>query len=184
MLKLQPLEAFEVYYTLLEWYCKQFNVKNYLEIGCAAGGLTARIAPLVERAYGVDVRMFPEWGDYLHLNKEDNLAFADQGSDFFFEKSVPIIKKEFDLVLIDGDHSEDQVAKDVLNSLGSLAIGGLIVMHDTLPPDREHIAPELCGTAYKVVQQLRANSSLQTFTFPVMYGITLVGRRGVGFPWS
>jgi predicted O-methyltransferase YrrM len=53
-------------------------------------------------------------------------------SDAFFERSMV----KFDVIFIDGLHEEHQVDRDIVNSLQHLNPGGIIVLHDCLPPRR------------------------------------------------
>jgi hypothetical protein len=54
-------------------------------------------------------------------------------SDFFSKKNGP-----FDLVFIDGIHTEVAVLTDITNALANLSAGGIIVLHDCMPPDAWH----------------------------------------------
>jgi hypothetical protein len=54
-------------------------------------------------------------------------------SDDFFENT----NKKYDLIFIDGDHTEKQVTKDIENALFALTENGRIVLHDSLPPNKE-----------------------------------------------
>ena len=55
-------------------------------------------------------------------------------SDEFFAQN----RDWFDVVLIDGLHTEAQVTRDIDNAHRCLARGGAIVVHDCLPPDAWH----------------------------------------------
>lgn len=55
-------------------------------------------------------------------------------SDEFFAHN----QEEFDLIFIDGLHTEEQVLKDIVNACRCLATGGIIVLHDCMPPDAWH----------------------------------------------
>lgn len=55
-------------------------------------------------------------------------------SDKFFRLS----NERFDLILIDGLHTEEQTLKDMRNSLKCLSKNGVLVVHDCLPPDKWH----------------------------------------------
>jgi hypothetical protein len=46
--------------------------------------------------------------------------------------------EQFDLIFIDGLHTEEQVTRDIANAHACLAAGGLIVLHDCMPPDAWH----------------------------------------------
>ena len=58
-------------------------------------------------------------------------------SDTFFKEAFDT----FDVIFIDGSHDEPQVDRDIANSLLRLNPGGVIIMHDCLPPDEWHQRP-------------------------------------------
>ena len=58
-------------------------------------------------------------------------------SDEFFRAS----DESFDLIFIDGFHEDEQVGRDIRNALGHLNPGGIVVIHDCLPPDEWHQRP-------------------------------------------
>jgi hypothetical protein len=58
-------------------------------------------------------------------------------SDTFFKEALDT----FDVIFIDGSHDEPQVDRDIANSLLRLNPGGVIIMHDCLPPDEWHQRP-------------------------------------------
>jgi hypothetical protein len=72
---------------------------------------------------------------------------------------------KWDCIFIDGLHLAEQVERDVVNSIGHLAEGGTIVMHDCSPPHpmiaREVYQPdypvpaEWCGTTWKAFYKFR-----------------------------
>ena len=65
-------------------------------------------------------------------------------SDEFFDNN----KLFFDIIFIDGDHREEQVTPDILNSLKCLNKCGMIVLHDLLPPTEQHQTAEYNGGAW------------------------------------
>lgn len=158
----------------MTWYCGWYKPK-YLEIGCLAGDLCASLNTTV--AVGVDINEHPDWDTYTR--RYEHVHFYHTDSDSFFRLN----KDKFDLVFIDGDHAHEQVLRDVQHSLSALNEDGLICMHDTWPPDMGYTDPKLCGTAYKTAKILRHMPSLEVYTFPVTFGLTLVGRVGRDFPW-
>jgi len=63
------------------------------------------------------------------IEVSDSSQWFEMTSDEFFQKR----RDKFDIIFIDGLHMEDQVDKDIENSLKRLRKGGLIVLHDTHP---------------------------------------------------
>lgn len=57
-------------------------------------------------------------------------------SDDFFSKLPEDVK--YDIIFIDGLHVEEQVDKDIQNSLNHLSDNGIIVLHDCNPPTEWH----------------------------------------------
>jgi hypothetical protein len=99
-----------------------FDYKSYLEIGVSNPDINFdRIK--VEKKYGVD----PEpTQPVTHQMKSD---------DFFAQNN-----ETFDLIFVDGYHVDDQVTRDIANSLKCLNPNGAIVVHDCNPLKREHQA--------------------------------------------
>ncbi|KIT17940.1 class I SAM-dependent methyltransferase [Jannaschia aquimarina] len=94
--------------------------KSYLEIGVRrTGAMFENIN--VEARTGVD---------------PDPNAKADHcmTSDAFFAQNA----RTFDIVFIDGNHTGEQVRKDIENSLAALSPNGVIVLHDMNPPSMFH----------------------------------------------
>jgi|TARA_R110000744_G_scaffold182756_2_gene302062 hypothetical protein len=83
-------------------------------------------------------------------------------SDVYFES---ISKDEtFDIIFIDGLHHDDQVIKDIENSLKILNTGGTIVVHDCLPTtekqqERDDHGGVWLGDVWKGIAYLRINRS-------------------------
>lgn len=95
---------------------------DYLEIGVRDGECFKEIK--CANKIGVDPN--PSSSDTTHK----------MTSDEFFESWDE--SKKFDLIFIDGLHIEDQVDKDIQNSLKFLKEGGYIVLHDCNPPTSFH----------------------------------------------
>lgn len=63
-------------------------------------------------------------------------TFHGPSDEFFAQNSA-----EFDLIFIDGLHTEEQVLKDIRHAERCLAAGGAVVLHDCMPPDAWHQRP-------------------------------------------
>lgn len=167
-------EPMEFYKTFLEWYINQVKAESYLEVGCADGGLVYRLldkCPSLGRAVGVDIAKH-------NRNNAPKATFFHLPSDDFFDQN----KHTFDVVLVDGDHSAVQAFTDANNALSALSPNGLVLMHDTWPPDAEHTRTGACGDAWKAAELLHDYENLHVFTFPVTFGLTLV-RKVEERPW-
>lgn len=124
---------------------KKYDYKSYLEIGTLTGKCFSEIK--IDHKISVDpVKRF-------------SLLNYEMTSDEFF-----IINNEnFDIILIDGLHLEEQCSKDIFNSLLILNPNGSIVVHDCLPPKEEYIDPKMAekvtgpwwGTVFRSIIELR-----------------------------
>lgn len=130
---------------------KKHNYKTYLEIGVrnpkdCFNHINCELKHGVDPGYEGN---FP-------------VTFRMTSDDFF--KTKP---SKYDLIFIDGSHIDEQVERDILNSLEYLNEGGTIVMHDCSPPspyharenylDRSTIAGGYWnGTTWKAVVKVRS----------------------------
>jgi hypothetical protein len=96
----------------INFLIKEFNYKNYLEIGCAFDECFNLID--INNKVGVD----PVRGGTIRKTSND----------FFLEN-----KDNFDIIFIDGLHHCDQVLLDIKNSINILNNEGIIIVHDCNP---------------------------------------------------
>lgn len=110
--------------------------------------------------------------NYNHINAEikhgvDPKPLSDvthkMTSDEFFKQNDSSV---YDLIFIDGLHTEEQSYQDVSNALKHLNDGGVIVMHDCNPPDKHYVRPlseykggGWCGGVYRAY--IRSRFELQ-----------------------
>lgn len=83
-------------------------------------------------------------------------------SDDFFNQLAEDVK--YDIIFIDGLHQEEQVSKDIYNSLKHLRPNGTIVVHDCLPSsermqERENHGGEWTGDVWKAIAKLKSYRS-------------------------
>jgi predicted O-methyltransferase YrrM len=119
---------------------RNIEIENYLEIGCAAGGLTYVIDHFFKpkRIVLVD--------DEKHIRHKLSQTVL---KDISYQKIVGDSQSEstrlqlfnldlrFDIIFVDGDHSYKGVKKDTINYLPLLKKRGLIIFHD--------VAEKTCG---------------------------------------
>jgi len=99
-------------------------------------------------------------------------------SDTFFSQNT----KAFDIVFIDGLHEEDQVDRDIAHTLSSLTPGGVIVIHDALPPSEWYQRPKAefhpgeawNGTVWKSVLKAFSVSPIRCFVVDVDWGCAVI----------
>lgn len=151
---------------ILNLIAKRRRVKQYLEIGVRnpQDNFDKIVCP--ERS-AVDPRpcSLPAFGSTWEL-------FCMTSDQFF----ALYPERQFGLVFVDGDHSQEQATRDVAHALASLrwSLGGTIVMHDCNPPDEAHTSGGLCGTVYRAFLQCRANRHLDCYCVDCDYGVGIV----------
>jgi hypothetical protein len=105
-------------------------------------------------------------------------ALILQTSDFFFAFN----KAKFDLVLVDGMHTEKQVARDIQNSIKILNDGGWIICHDMNPTEElqqteQYYGGAWSGTCWRAFVELRrTRSDLYMAVVDTDYGCGIITR--------
>ena len=144
---------------LINYLIKTYNFKTYLEIGLDDGYNFKRIE--CESKESVDPYFQDDHSKY-DLTFNDDLPYEIKSmltyrmtSDDFFKQN----NKTYDIIFIDGLHTEEQVGKDIINSLKILNSPGFIVVHDCLPRSYEaqlipRIQGEWNGTVWKAIVEL------------------------------
>lgn len=95
-------------------------------------------------------------------------------SDVFFSHNT----ENFDIIFIDGLHTEEQAGRDIINSLKFLNKGGVVLCHDTLPYTEEmQIVPriQVCwvGDVWKSISELYKQSIMYS-TIDFETGVTII----------
>lgn len=116
---------------------KTYGYKTYLEIGTQFGQCFEEIE--IEHKVCIDP------------NKVYEKLTHEMTSDQFFEQN----KETFDIIFVDGLHTEEQTTIDIHNSLKVLNEGGTIVVHDCLPHCEEFIKICWNGTVFRSIIDLR-----------------------------
>ena len=158
---------------------EKYNYQTYLEIGLGDGRNYLRINcrhkecvdPYegdFDRNYSVDVNEFIR----------EHILTYQMTSDEFFETEGR--DKKYDLIFIDGLHMEEQVDRDILNSLRHLNEGGRVVVHDCLPfskeaqlPVEERIDGNWNGTVWKSIPKL-ALMGIEYFVVDTDFGCGII----------
>lgn len=99
-------------------------------------------------------------------------------SDDFFKKKI--ITRPLAVALIDGGHEYETVKRDFWNIVPFIEETGAIFLHDTNPPNEEYMDNNLCGTGYKLRQEIEQNDDFDVFTFvrsAINVGLTMVRKR-------
>jgi len=148
--------------TIINSLIKKNGYKSYLEIGCQNNRNFNVI--VCKKKTGVD----PVKGGTVTLP-----------SDIFFRGAIKG-KEKFDIIFIDGDHTKEQVAKDIKNSLSCLSPGGTIVVHDLNPSTFEmqavpRIQKAWTGNGWEAWVKMRMeNKNLLMCCFEGDYGVGII----------
>lgn len=96
-------------------------------------------------------------------------------SDEFFEKHAH--KHQLDVIFIDGDHSREQVKKDIANSLDVIDPKGTIILHDMNPGNKDMLNPRICDNGWEAFAELRTTrDDLNMFTYHEDCGVGVIQR--------
>jgi hypothetical protein len=109
-------------------------------------------------------------------------------SDEFFASGLGLDR--YDLIFIDGLHTEDQCRRDLENAVARLSDRGRIVAHDMNPPTEWHQRPleqfnggDWNGPVWKALVRFRADHpEFEVYTFDFDWGVALVRRRAEDSP--
>ena len=120
------------------------GVRSYLEVGCREGDSLRQIVAnsvIIDRVVVCDV-WGPMYGGTGRGNSDhiqwmlNGLLYT--GSRLFLDgdskETVPTLREQFDVVLVDGDHSPAGALADLTNCWGLVASGGQLVFHDIRHP--------------------------------------------------
>lgn len=92
----------------------------------------------------------------------------------FIQKMSVDFMKEFDdtpsVVLIDADHSYDVAKQEFDFFYDKLCVGGVIFLHDTMPPGEAYLTETACGDVYLLRQELEQRQDLDCLTWPYTAG--------------
>ncbi len=135
--------------------------KTYLELGCDDDNSFKKIN--VDFKIGVD--------PYSGGNFKGT-------SDFFFSQN----NKKFDCIFIDGLHEYNQVCRDIQNSLNFLNVGGIILLHDTLPTTlHQQAVPRYKmmwnGDVWKAIVNFRTKLDCDIITCKIDQGVSLIQKN-------
>ena len=156
--------------SIINHLIQKYKLSKYLEIGVRKGENFNKIN--VNFKVGVDPNP-------LFENKN---LFKEKSDNFF-----KLNKNTFDIIFIDGLHLENQVDKDIKNSLKCLSKNGFILLHDCNPPSEFHQRenyeidgkfPAWNGTVWKSFAKLRMfDSSLSLSCINCDWGIGIIKKK-------
>jgi len=150
------------------------KLDSYLELGVCKGTTFNMVAPLARRACAVDIDELV--GERIKGNA--NASFFNVTTDRFFD----IHKEKHDLIFIDADHHSARCKQDLINALTVINDGGLILMHDTYPPN-EDCRDNHCHDTWTVAVWAK-EQGLECVTLPFYYGITIIRVASKHLVWE
>lgn len=89
-------------------------------------------------------------------------------TDQFFEKNVDL----FDIIFIDANHDYSFVLNDFNNSVDISR--EWIILHDMIPPNKEHTRAGLCSDSYKLLYYIKNNTQFEIYTLDSNFGLTFI----------
>lgn len=150
---------------IINFLIKKYGFKKYLEIGVRNPSDNFNNVNIGIK-HGVD----PE---------PKGVVTHKMTSDEFFRRNDSAI---YDIIFIDGLHTEEQVSIDINNALNHLSDGGVIVLHDCNPPSKHYIRTHdeylkngggWCGTGFRAF--INAKFSLSNYGSYVINEETGIG---------
>jgi len=144
-------------YDIINKLIRKYGYKTYLEIGTQHGNAFTKID--IPHKVCVDpIKCF------------EHLTYEMTSDDFFNQN-----KETFDIIFVDGLHTEEQCTIDINNSLKILNKGGTIVVHDCLPHCEEFIQVCWNGTVFRSIIDLRYNNpNLSIFVVDTDHGCGVI----------
>jgi predicted O-methyltransferase YrrM len=140
----------ESLYRFLASHCRERSPERYLEIGTRDGGSLTVVrenSSALRRIVCADT-WGGQWGGSgrgSHDHIEQLLALRlYTGSVQFLDgdsmQTIPTLREQFDLVLVDGDHSAEGARADLENVWPLVAAGGCMAFHDITHPAHPYLA--------------------------------------------
>jgi len=159
----------------------------YVEIGIEQGGtfklLHEEQTKNGRKALGCDV-MQPEnpfW-------QSERLPDAQYG--MFSTQFIWLLRDaSVGLAFIDANHLVEEVRADLRAMSAKMAVNGILLLHDTYPPDMACEHGNFCGDGWKLIPQLLHDSwfvsEFELVTLPAQYGLTIMRKhRGRHLAWN
>jgi hypothetical protein len=82
----------------------------------------------------LEISMRDQIAEFRYVQSNYKKLVSPQTYQAFFQNNT----EKFDIIFIDGLHTEEQVLKDLHHAFACLATNGMIILHDCMPPDAWH----------------------------------------------
>lgn len=165
--------------------------RRYLELGVKDGfcfhAIAAETKVAVDPQFAFRVPLLARLRTTARAT--DGALYFPTTSDAFFARHGARLAP-FDVVFVDGLHTDEQAARDIENALVVLQPGGLVVVHDCNPQSEAASLPSLAdaartdgftgdwnGDVYRAIVRLRARGDLDVAVIDADQGVGLV-RQG------
>ena len=139
---------------------KLFKPKVYCEFGVKKGYTFNAIAPLVEKAIGVDIIESP-------VVKLPNVQFYKMRTTLFESMWFSNNGEKIDFLFIDADHSFKAIITDISLMTRHLnPFTSLVFLHDTYPIKPELLAHGYCNDAWRAAREIKSWKDFEIVTLP------------------
>ena len=132
--KIKRTELYNIHYSAMDQYCKEYKRCDYLDIGTNYGHSAFQAWTTFEPKSMVlcdlfnDKRMIPFVERTLVvIGCTSHVTFVSGDTEFSLEKYKD---KKFDVILVDGDHTIRGAMRDLRNAWEMLANGGILIFDD------------------------------------------------------
>jgi len=120
-----PQQRFSELNPFLEFFIKDTNCNNALEIGTGNGGLTYILSTLFDKVVTIDIM------NEVQYEKDNIIRLIANSHNLSSQEWEKIVQfYPYDLIFIDGDHSYEGVKHDFLLFKPLLKTSGIITLHD------------------------------------------------------
>jgi len=168
-------------YELIKNIAIMTETNTYVELGTRGFEQINRIVPYVKRAIGVDKVLNDSWKEKMDSRIEFYLMSTDEYIEGMGMK-IPWI----DTLFIDADHSHEQSYKDFVNYHPHVVPNGIILLHDSYPPEQKYISPSYCGGVYQTAWKIRTEwkEEFEICTIPGSFGVSVIRKANKQLMWK
>lgn len=142
----------------------------YLELGCLEGATLKKVAPHCGKALGIDHKAEPVADNGFTIIRADTVWFLEQ-----------LKADSVEMVFLDSSHEYAHSLRELVQIERVLVENGVLLMHDTYPPNAAQEQPGYCGDVWRLAAELDSRPGWQAMTLPAQYGLTLARKLPAGW---